>query len=82
MASIHINEIQEYLSSRGCKDALPNVSNHEGYFLEIRFDDSTKKSLNCVDGGFKNKVITADCPFGTVTIIFDDEGQLRSLDLS
>jgi hypothetical protein len=82
MASIHINEIQEYLSSRGSKDALPNVANHEGYFLEIRFDDPTKKPSNCIDDEYKNKVITTDCPYGTVTIIFDDEGQLRSLDLS
>lgn len=82
MASVHIQEIQEYLSSRGDKDALPNVSNGEGYFVEIRFDDPMQKATSYIDEEFKNKVITADCPYGTVTIVFGDDDQLKSLDLS
>lgn len=30
----------------------------------------------------KTKVLTADCPYGTVTIEFDHEGQLKSIDVS
>lgn len=83
MAKIHIEEIQKYLASRGEKDALPHVNNGEGYFLEIRFDDQTQSTSHCIiDEELKNKVITADCPYGMVTIIFGDDGQLVSLDLS
>jgi hypothetical protein len=28
----------------------------------------------------KNKVISADCPFGNVVIVFDDEGLLKSIE--
>ncbi|MFQ6293146.1 hypothetical protein [Yersinia enterocolitica] len=82
MAKIHIEEIQKYLASRGEKDVLPHVNNGEGYFLEIRFDDQTQSASHCIDEELKNKVITADCPYGMVTIIFGDDGQLVSLDLS
>ncbi|UVC31910.1 hypothetical protein [Pantoea sp. SOD02] len=82
MARIHIKEIQNYLAAQGEKDALPHVNNGEGYFLEIRFDDQTKNGSHGIDEELRNKVITADCPYGMVTIIFGDDGQLISLDLS
>jgi len=82
MAKIHIEEIQKYLAVRGEKDALPHVNSGAGYCLEIRFDDQTLKASHCVDEELKNKVITADCPYGAVTIIFGEDGQLVSLDLS
>lgn len=81
MATIHILEIQKILANQSQKDALPYPGEGKGYFIEIRFDDPTK-SANVVDEAFKNKVITADCPYGTVTIQFDKFGQLRSIDLS
>ena len=80
MATIHLSEIQKILADRGEKDALPNPT--EGHFVEIRFDDPEySKNLEVFDEEFKNKVITADCSFGTVTIQFDAKGQLESLDI-
>jgi hypothetical protein len=35
-----------------------------------------------VDEEMKNKVISADCPFGNVVIVFDDEGLLKSIEVS
>lgn len=82
MASIHIEEIQKILSAQGNKDALPNQDNGEGYFLEIRFDSSTRRASGVVDDEYKDKVITLDCPYGTVVILCDGKGQLKSIELS
>lgn len=79
MATIHIKEIAQLLASKGHKDAIGDPK--EGFFLEIRFDDPSRKG-STVDPEFKNKVITAECSFGSVTIQFDEKGELRSLDLS
>ncbi|MDZ5436289.1 hypothetical protein T3H00_26940 [Pseudomonas fluorescens] len=82
MASIHIEEIQKILFAQGNRDALPNQANGEGYFLEIKFDCPARKDLGIVDEEFKDKVITLDCPYGTVVILCDGEGQLKSIELS
>ena len=80
MATIHFSEIQKILADRGEKDALPHPT--EGHFVEIRFDEPAySKNLEVIDEEFKNKVITADCPYGTVTIQFDEKGELKSLDI-
>lgn len=79
MASIHIKEIQRLLAERGEVDALPHSP--EGYFLEIRFD-AEGTIPRPPDQELQDKVITADSPFGTATIQFDHEGQLRSIDFS
>lgn len=80
MATIHISEIQRILAERGDKDAVPWGSS-EGYFIEIRFDDPSKRS-KVVDEEFRDKIITAECAYGSVTIQFDEEGQLKAIDLS
>ncbi|WP_080892094.1 hypothetical protein [Pseudomonas syringae group genomosp. 3] len=82
MASIHIEEIQKILSAQGNKDALPKQYNGQGYYLEIRFDSSTRKASGVADEEYKNKAITLDCPYGTVVILCDEEGQLKSIELS
>lgn len=82
MAVIHVKEIQKILAERGSGDALPHKGNGEGYFLEIRFDSSNRASPEVVDEEYKNKVITLDCPYGMVTILCDEQGQLKSLELS
>ena len=79
MASIHITEIQKILASRGEVDS--QKGSKEGFFLEIRFDDPLRNAKG-VDKEFVNKVITADCAYGSVTIQFDEKGELKSLDLS
>lgn len=78
MASVHISEIQRWLYSSGQTDALPGPG---GMFLEIRFDVEGRPAA-AVDEEFADKVITVESPGGSVTIIFDSEGQLRSLDIS
>ena len=82
MATIHIKEIQKILASKGEADALPHQNNGEGYFLEIRFDGPALEGAKPVDEEYKNKIITVDCPHGTATIVFDEFGMLKALDLS
>lgn len=79
MATVHINEIQDYLEKKGEKDAKPHSP--EGFFLEIRFDKDNHRT-GIIDQEFKNKVLTADSHEGTVTIIFDELGMLKSIDVS
>lgn len=81
MASINIEEIQKILSERGCRDALPNQDAGEGYFLEINFGKAENLS-GIVDREYQNKVLSVDCPYGSVLIIFDEEGLLKSIELS
>jgi len=82
MATIHITEIQKILNEKGQKDALPYNTSGDGYFLEIKFDELGQTSIRHVDEEFKNKVITAECPYGSVVIQFDEYGMLKSIDLS
>lgn len=79
MAKIHISEIQKILAQRGEEDAMPKTDS--GYFLQIRFDNP-QLPAKVVDEEFKNQTITADCPYGIVTLQFDEYGQLKVLDLS
>jgi hypothetical protein len=78
MASVHISEIQQWLHSSGQTDALPGPG---GMFLEIRFDAESAPA-DAIDEEFADRVLTAESPCGSVTIIFDSAGQLRSLDIS
>jgi hypothetical protein len=80
MATIHITDIQRLLVDRGEADALPYASG--SYFLEIRFDDPNYSPGGVVDTELRNQTITANCPYGSVTIQFDANGELRSIDLS
>lgn len=82
MAVIHIEEIQKILAERGGEDALLHQNNGEGYFLEIRFDRDNDASTEVVDAEYRDKVITLDCPYGMVTILCDEQGQLKSIELS
>ncbi len=45
------------------------------FFLEIRFDDPQHPS-KVVDEEMKEKVLTADCPYGSVTVQFDSSSDL------
>jgi len=81
MASIHISEIQKILFDGGELDAYPPPKGQGGFFLEVRFD-SPNRNPGVVDEEFKDKVLTADCAFGIVTIQFDSKGELRTIDLS
>lgn len=78
MASVHISEIQQWLHSSGQPDALPGPG---GTYLEIRFDVESAP-VEAIDEEFADKLLTVESPYGSVTIIFDSAGQLRSLDIS
>jgi hypothetical protein len=79
LASIHFTEIQKLLSGRSEQVELLDGPDNDGFF-EIRFDEPGK-STGIVDPEFQNKVLAVDTPFGTATIVFDGEGQLRSIDV-
>ncbi|HEX2154729.1 MAG TPA: hypothetical protein VHL52_12225 [Acidimicrobiia bacterium] len=78
MASVHIREIQNWLTARGETDALPGRG---GMFIEIRFDVDGPLP-EAIDEEYASRALTVDSPQGTVTITFDEAGQLRSLDIS
>ena len=79
MASIHISEIQQILRDRGESEAVPWGA--DGFFVEIRFDEPGR-SPGVTDREYVNRSISVDSPQGSVTIIFDEWGQLKSLDIS
>ena len=79
MATIHIKEIRNILANIGQPDAKPGSD--EGSFIEIRFNDEQSEQDFPVDEELKNKVITAECSSGSVTIIFDECGMLKSIDI-
>lgn len=78
MATVHVREIMKCLAAAGQTDAQPWSGE---FFFEIRFDEAAGDE-NTVDVEMAGKVITGETPQGSVTIIFDDNGQLRSLDIS
>jgi hypothetical protein len=83
MATVHDRDIMRWLAATGQPDALPWSS---GYFFEIRFDEepsrmSDEPSSMIYDEEFVNRVITVDAPQGNVTIIFDEQGLLKSLEI-
>jgi hypothetical protein len=76
MARIHIREIQELLRAR--HDDTDDPSDNS---VEIRFDEESGTDL-VADEEMRNKVITGETPQGSVVLVFDDLGFLRSLDVS
>lgn len=81
MASIHFTELQRLLFQNGQRDALPPPEGEGGMFVEIRFD-APGRAITVVDEEMKDRVITADCAYGVVTIQFDSKGELKSIDIS
>lgn len=77
MATLHIRDIQQWLRATGKGDGEPGPG---GMFLEIRFDEPGQDAV--ADEEMRNKVITGESPQGSVTIIFDDSGLLKSIDIS
>jgi hypothetical protein len=77
MATVHIRDIQRWLVESGQRDAMPGPG---GMFLEIRFDEPNQSDV--IDEHMRNQVITGESAQGSVTIVFDDIGRLRSLDIS
>ncbi|MFL5799799.1 MAG: hypothetical protein ACJ77A_17965 [Actinomycetota bacterium] len=77
MATVHIREIRRWLREDGHADAEPGPG---GSFLEIRFDEPGEDAV--ADEEMRNKVITAESSQGSITIVFDDSGLLRSIDIS
>jgi hypothetical protein len=73
MASITFPEIKKLLMAQHPSD--------DGSFVEIRFDDAARK-IPSVDEELKNKVITADCPYGSVVILFDEHGLLKAIEIT
>ena len=79
MTSIHISEIQKILKEKAKKENVEH-SDTDG-FLEILFNEP-KRPPGVVDKEYQNKVITSDCAYGNVTIVFDEYGELKSIDIS
>lgn len=85
MATIHLKEIMDILASKGQQDA--SIYNSKGgYFLEILCNDEqetqTALSSGAADDELANSVISANSAFGTVLILFDAAGMLKSLEFS
>jgi len=78
MATVHIDDIRRWRSDLGDSDALPGPG---GSFFEIRFDEAHVMRTN-PDSEYVDQVLTVDSPQGVVTITFDQNGWLKSLDIS
>jgi hypothetical protein len=70
---MHVTELQRLLIERVQADAQQVV--------EIRFDNPAARQVRPdypVDEGFRNKVLSVDCPYGSVVIAFDEHNELRT----
>jgi hypothetical protein len=74
METIHIRELRELLKEKGLGDP--------DQFLQIRFDDPNDDGAPALDEEFANKVLTVNSVHGLVTIVFNERGYLRSIDVS
>jgi hypothetical protein len=76
VARIHIREIQRLL-----RDLPDNSDDPSDNSIEIWFDEQSD-SDQVADEEMRNKVITGETPQGSLVLVFDDLGLLRSLDIS
>ncbi|MCR4308078.1 MAG: hypothetical protein NUV80_05975 [Candidatus Berkelbacteria bacterium] len=79
MATIHFEEICKILKEKGNDDAIPD-ENGKGYFVEILFKKPGVLE-DYFDEEFSEKVITAECDLGSVTILFDKRGCLDKIEI-
>lgn len=73
MASITFRELQQVLLRQNQQDVFESVEivfSLPGYHTSV------------IDEEMKDHVITADCPFGSVTIMFDQFGLLKSVEVN
>ena len=81
MTTVNVAEILESISLSDKKKNPSCNKNSEEFFLEIRFDKPHENKTSIVDEALKNKVITADCSYGNVIILFNEEGMLQSIEI-
>lgn len=65
-------------------DLIPKPSDPDwegDSLVEIDFHDAEYTRNSSVDTEMVDKVITADCPYGTVTIEFDEKGLLKAIEV-
>jgi hypothetical protein len=74
MEIIHIQELRKLLKEKGLGDP--------DQFLQIRFDDPNDDGRPALDEEFANEVITVNSVHGLITIVFNERGYLRSIDVS
>ncbi|MEW4571504.1 hypothetical protein AB1L88_26825 [Tautonia sp. JC769] len=74
METIHIQDLRRLLKEKGPGDP--------DQFLQIRFDDPNDDGTPALDEEFANKVLTVNSVHGLVTIVFNERGYLRSIDVS
>lgn len=73
MATISFEEIKRVLSERRNVD--------DASIVEIRFDDCSRTST-ALDPEMVNRVITAECSYGSVIIMFNGRGQLSTVEIA
>jgi hypothetical protein len=73
MAKISVEEIRRTLARKPGGD--------DASFIEIRFDDAERASTT-IDPQMKDRVITAECSYGSVTILFNERGLLSAVEIS
>lgn len=81
MTSITLDEIKKMVIECRDKYSFQQQKNEDEYFIEIIFDKEDKL-CGVVDEEYKNKVISVDCSYGSVLIIFNAEGFLHSIEIS
>lgn len=50
-------------------------------FLELTFSTGESHSI-VIDDDLRNRALSAECDYGTVLILFDDYGLLKSIELT
>lgn len=69
LTTLHFSQLMTMLRKQGadCDEA-----DESAFFFELRFEDQSGRKSGTIDEDYKNAVITADCPYGNVTILFDE----------
>ena len=82
MATIHIDEIRNWLLEMGRHDGLSKDGNPKIEFLEIRFDDPQMRDKYVVDEEMVDETLSVEAYFGSGVIQFDERGCIKSIDFT
>ncbi len=80
MATIHINEIRQWLLEQGRGDAFDESGSPKIEFLEIKFEDPEQRENYVIDEDMVNKTLSIEAYFGSGVIQFNERGCIKSLD--
>lgn len=81
MAKISIDRIQKFLREHGETGSTPFHNDGDSFFLEICFEKEGRIQ-KVVDDDYKDAVLTVESDYGSVLILFNEFGYLKSIEIA